>query len=156
MSIDIKTLRIGSHVLANGVRARVVKIDEPVSESEYPQCVILRFKAMINGELRCTGCLGDAERKVEPIAITPTLLTELGFKPDCDERLSELTYWRKIHKGYPLEMTYWGKHSNSQGRDWSIHIDNPDYETLGGMDVAYLHELETVVYIATGEELIEE
>lgn len=97
--IDIKTLRIGSHVLAEGKRERVRGMDEDNG-------LIVRFPAeyvMAN--------------EVEPIPITPELLKELGFKQDNDERLPEYTYWRKNHKGYPLELTYWGEHSNSQNRE---------------------------------------
>lgn len=69
MSVDIKSLRIGSHVMWNGKRRKVDAITEEG----------MAFR------------IADTERKmydsatiesVEPIAITPELLKELGFEDD--------------------------------------------------------------------------
>ena len=76
--IDPKTLCIGSHVMVDGVRARVIRIDEPKDEHEIPPCTLLRFKALANGKWYDCRCPADSD-KVEPIAITSELLTEFGF-----------------------------------------------------------------------------
>lgn len=110
--IDIRQLKCGSHVLVDGQRVKV--------------CGVTRRKVGYHhSDDRPNANLRYARvNETEPIAITPELLTELGFKQDNDERLPEYTYWRKNHKGYPLELTYWGEHSNSQNRDWSEECKN--------------------------------
>lgn len=70
MAVDVKSLRIGSHILANGMRERVRGLDEDNG-------LIIRFPAeYVNAN------------EVEPIPITPELLTELGF----EERRTEYLY----------------------------------------------------------------
>ena len=62
MSINVRQLHVGAHVLVNGKRERVRGIDEDNG-------LIVRFPAEY-----VSAC------DVEPIAITPELLTELGFE----------------------------------------------------------------------------
>jgi len=64
MAIDIKSLRIGSHILVDGERERVRGLDEDNG-------LIVRFPAEY-----------VLVSEVEPIAITPELLKELGFEDD--------------------------------------------------------------------------
>lgn len=64
MAVDVKQLRIGSHILVNGKRERVRGLDEDNG-------LIIRFPAeyvMAN--------------EVEPIPITSELLSELGFRKE--------------------------------------------------------------------------
>lgn len=62
MAVDIKTLRIGSHILINGKRERVRGLDEDNG-------LIVRFPAeYVNANM------------VEPIEITYSILKWLGFK----------------------------------------------------------------------------
>ena len=91
MAVDVKTLRIGSHVLVNGKRERVRGLDEDNG-------LIVRFPAeyvMAN--------------EVEPISITPDLLKELGFKY---KREGCWEHWWK--DGFDLqhrdESEYWHFH----------------------------------------------
>lgn len=64
MAVDVKTLRIGSHILVNGKRERVRGLDEDNG-------LIIRFPAeYVNAS------------EAEPISLTPELLTELGFEKD--------------------------------------------------------------------------
>lgn len=75
MAVDIKTLRIGSHILVNSKRERVRGLDEDNG-------LIVRFPAeyvMASG--------------VEPISITPELLAELGFQ------YRDNTYWERWFLG---------------------------------------------------------
>ena len=61
MAVDIKSLRIGSHILVNGKRERVRGLDEDGG-------LIVRFPAEY---VLASG--------VEPIPLTPDLLKELGL-----------------------------------------------------------------------------
>ena len=62
MAVDVKTLRIGSHILVNGKRERVRGLDEDNG-------LIIRFPAeYVNAS------------EVEPIEITYSILKWLGFK----------------------------------------------------------------------------
>lgn len=86
MAVDIKTLRIGSHILVDGKRERVRGLDEDNG-------LIVRFPAeyvMAN--------------KVEPIGITPEHLTELGFEYKDKE------CWQHWWKG-GFDLTRRGKSS---------------------------------------------
>lgn len=115
MSIDIKTLRIGAHISIGGKRERVRGMDEDNG-------LIIRFPAeyvMAND--------------VEPIRITPELLTELGF--ECRREACWLHWWRD---GFDL-----------QHRDESEY-----YHFRGDMGLKYLHELESLYYLIYEQELI--
>lgn len=70
MAVDVKTLRVGSHILVNGKRERVRGLDEDNG-------LIIRFPAEY-----------AMANEVEPIPITPDLLKELGF----EERRMEYRY----------------------------------------------------------------
>ena len=61
MAVDIKSLRIGSHILVDGKRERVRGLDDGVG-------LLVRFPAEYT-----------LASEVEPIPITPELLKELGF-----------------------------------------------------------------------------
>lgn len=141
--IDPKELRIGSHVLVDGVVARVIRIDEPKDEHEIPPCTLLRFKALIDGEWRDCGSLADSD-KVEPIVITEKLLTELGFE------LRE-HYWRMIFN--PNQWIYICKDNEKDYYNARIHSDI-DMNT--SFRCKYLHELESFLYLTTKTELIKE
>lgn len=140
--IDIKTLRIGSHVEYNGKRVRVALVREDGCICECKD----------NGQDVIIG-LGVEK---QPIPITPELLAELGFKIETCGILPEGEFWRHNLKDNPIEVTCWGQLPNSRDRDWSVRVDNSDNDGLGSGDVAYLHELENIIYQCTGIELIEE
>lgn len=78
MAVDIRTLRIGSHVLVNSVRATVERL-----EIRKWQDGIQRpwgfFHGIVNGTYRECGGFLDIDN-VMPIPITPELLEELGFE----------------------------------------------------------------------------
>lgn len=133
--INYKELRIGSHVLANGVKAQVIRIDAP-KEHDIPKAVILGFKAIVDGEVRYAGCLDG--KGVEPIPITEELLSELGF--DCIERLGDCSLWAK--------GKVFIKHI---GERYMINVDDWLVATFDS-----LHELENLYYHHFKKELIEE
>lgn len=133
MAVDIKTLRIGSHILVNGKRERVRGLYDDNG-------LIIRFPAeYVNAN------------EVEPIKITPEILTEVGFKYH-EYNNGKLWEWdlpdRYKCYGY-LEFdedttTIW------QGRLWY----QKEYEV--DLRVEYLHDLENIFYMFYGVELINE
>lgn len=133
MAVGIKTLRVGSHILVNGKRERVRGLDEDNG-------LIVRFPAEY-----------VMAYDVEPIPITPELLTEVGFKYH-EYNNGKLWEWdlpgRYKCYGY-LEFdedttTIW------QGRLWY----QKEYEV--DLRVEYLHDLENIFYMFYGVELIKE
>ncbi len=119
MSIDIKTLRIGSHILVGGKRERVRGLDEDNG-------LIIRFPAeyvMAN--------------EVEPIKIAPEILTEIGFM------------WRETagswcrYQNYDGENYGWGIYiCYSEERGCMISLYLKDYRLRPQLYAKYLHELE--------------
>ena len=39
------------------------------------------------------------------------------------------------------------KLSNTAGRDWSVHVDNEVFETIGAFDIQYAHQLQIALWI---------
>lgn len=120
MAVDVKSLRIGSHVMWNGKRRKVDAITEDS----------IAFR------------IADTEQKmydsatiesVEPIAITPELLKELGLNA-INHGCSEHWFIGDFDLTHNTDSCYW------------------DYE--GDIRVEFLHELEDLYYLKYGVELI--
>lgn len=112
MAVDVKQLRVGSHILVNGKRERVRGLDEDNG-------LIIRFPAEY-----------VSANEVEPIPITAELLVELGFrKEDGFMRL-----WSKDDNGHFSYIEF------SAIRDkWRLYPSGTDgSQTV----VRYLHEAE--------------
>lgn len=135
MAVDVKQLRVGSHILVNGKRERVRGLDEDNG-------LIVRFPAeyvMAN--------------EAEAISITPDLLKELGFEyahnPFSDE-------WEKRWGGTDgfFDNNYIGF---SQIRDdmWRVHLYTKGAFCNGQTVVRHLHEAEAFLALH-GVELIRE
>lgn len=132
MSVDVKTLRIGSHVLWNGERRRVDAITEDS----------IAFR------------IADTEQKmydsatiesVEPIAITPELLKELGFK------------WRKSASSWCISDKQHGYFYATICSDSTCIVTHyPDFGFQSRVVCAYLHELEAFAYLIAKTELIQD
>lgn len=134
MAVDIKQLRIGSHVLVNGKRERVRGLDEDNG-------LIVRFPAeYVNAN------------EVEPIPITPELLKELGF--EHYKKTTYREYYTKeigevrlvnIH-GYQYRdkrITFYRmNYRNKIGEMWHCSIAEYNASTAGICIVRYLHEAE--------------
>lgn len=131
MAVDVKQLRIGSHVMWNGKRRKVDAITEEG----------IAFR------------IADTERKmydsatiesVEPIAITPELLKELGF----EFRKSAGGSWCISDKkgGYFYATVC----SDST----CIVTHYPDFGFQSRVVCTYLHELEAFAYLIAQTELI--
>ena len=137
MAVDIKSLRIGSHVLWNGKRRRVDAITEDS----------IAFR------------IADTEQKmydsatiesVEPIAITPELLKELGFEYHEYDN-GNLWEWRfdDLYKAYGyLEF------DDDDTLTWRGHLWHMDEIETDFCRVRYLHELENLFYVFYEKELI--
>lgn len=115
MAVDIKTLRIGSHILVNGKRERVRGLDEDNG-------IIVRFPA---------GYVMTNE--VEPIPITPALCEELRFIN---------TSWsgrRIVYTNGNEDDDPWIEFKNLKDR-WELFVCNNGWQ--GQTVVRYLHEAE--------------
>lgn len=122
----------------------MIRIDEPKDEHEIPPCILLRFKALIDGEWRDCGCPADSD-KVEPIPITEELLTELGF-----EYKDKINRWRKVLAGLSfIDLT------ELPDGLWRMETVDDTY-VRGCVILRYLHELEQILYLTTKTELIKE
>lgn len=134
--IDPKELYIGSHVMVDGVRAKVTDIE---SNYDWSGDTLIRFCAMIYGEKRTCGAFYQKDG-VEPIPITPELLTELGF--ECIAKYSE-SWWQRGNKRIKMRGNY-----------VDVEIYQGFYDAT--WQCKYLHELEAFVYLTTKTELIKE
>lgn len=131
MAVDIKSLRIGSHVMWNGKRRKVDAITEDS----------IAFR------------IADTEQKmydsatiesVEPIAITPELLTELGFQ------------FRKSAGGsWCISDKKGGYFYATVCSDSTCVVTHyPDFGFQSRVVCTYLHELEAFAYLIAQTELI--
>ena len=141
--IDSKELHIGSHVLVDGVRARVIRIDEPMKD-EIPKYTLLRFKALIDGKWRECGGPADSG-KVEPIPITAELLTELGFKMTNEIGDEHHIAWVR-EKPWDAYIEY----------NMNVKLFFAHFGPFNVIRVDYLHEAEFAFYLAYKQELIKE
>lgn len=85
----------------------------------------------------------------DPIPITEELLEHLGFQKEEDS-ISHDFEFKKWIDGYPITVS---NLSNTIDRDYSVHIDNRDYDTILEADIQYLHQLQNAIYFATKHEL---
>ncbi len=144
MAIDIKELRIGSHILAGGARARVIDIHKKCLETEnFPYQVFVEGISPEDGIKKVVGGMCDG---IDPVPITPELFEELGF-----ERFSE------------RDETYWAKNLDNRMYLYATKKDDiyvarikSFYYAYDIFHFKYLHELEGFVYLTTKQELIKE
>lgn len=124
MAVDVKQLRIGSHVMWNGKRRKVDAITEDS----------IAFR------------IADTEQKmydsatiesVEPIAITPELLKELGF-----EWRKDSSCWLRYHN-YDGVRYDWGIYAyGCDGGTWCFSLYLPDFRIKPQLYGNDLHEIE--------------
>lgn len=143
MAVDIKSLRIGSHINLCSKRRRITAIDA------------------LNGAIGMCGYLTDENsvkhpfvykvEDVEPISITPEILTEIGFKYHEYDN-GKLWEW-DLPDGYKdygyLEFDE-GTATIWRGRLWNMKEIEVEFK------VEYLHDLENIFYMFYGVELIKE
>lgn len=134
--IDIRELRIGSHVLFKGERVKIESID-------------------IHGAVRCSpkGYRDwhetDAE-KLDPIPITEELLKELGFEKETSNAFRkyycESEYFERIVSCCFMDGV--------NGGSWTVKYWDDGNRNCFFDEILYLHELEAFVYLTTKQELI--
>lgn len=135
MAVDIRQLRIGSHVEYEGKRVcvdeiRTLRIDEPI-----------RLSVSHNGLFYGRPSIDD----IEPISITPDLLKELGLERDMRRGITAY----QMKRG---EM--WIGVAAMHDGLWRIEAMDDTY-CYGNCIVRYLHEAEAFLALQ-GVELIEE
>lgn len=134
MAVDIKMLHIGSHVLMNGVRAKVVRLNTVKYSEVETFHILVRGISPETGAVGECGCFAD-DKAVQPIPITPELLAELGFQ------YRDNTYWERWFLGsFDIE-----RKEGSSYFDYNSEIRLED-----------LHELEDLYNLVYGVELIKE
>ena len=84
-----------------------------------------------------------------PIFITEDLLKVTGFRKQVNKITNAIEY-RLVINNYPIRVI---KFSNTIGKDYNIHIDNCDMDTIRISDIQYLHQLQNEIYDATKQEL---
>lgn len=84
----------------------------------------------------------------KPVSIDEEFLSDSGFKKETNEVIG--TEYRLDTKKYHIKVQ---RFSNTANREWSVHIDNDVYMSVGGGDVQYVHQLQNLVKVLTGEDL---
>lgn len=135
MAVDIKQLRVGSHISINGVRVEV----ESLQGGDMVGCITPD-----------NDWFATESWRFEPIPITSDLLTELGFKWRKDAAC-----WRK-YQNYDGERYDWGIYAyGSDGGTWCFSLYLPNFLIKPQVYAGHLHELEgQLAYY--GVELIKE
>ena len=130
MAMDIKSLRIGSHIAINGKRVRVFGIGNNA---------IFYLPSIVSSVCK------EAEiEQIEPIAITPELLKELGFQ------------FRKSAGGsWCISDKKGGYFYATVCSDSTCVVTHyPDFGFQSRVVCTYLHELEAFAYLIAKTELI--
>lgn len=126
MTVDIKTLRIGSHVEYNGKKAMVYDISAKMYTPDYLVMIYQdgRFATVPLNEL-------------SPIPITSELFKELGFKWRKDS-----SCWRK-YENYDGVRFDWGIYAyECDNGTWCFSLYLPNFLIKPQLYAEYLHEIE--------------
>lgn len=73
--------------------------------------------------------------------ITPKALKERGWE-FMDGEIDLLDLWEKKQDGFWLQLS---KYSNTPGRDWNVHVDNQDRQSVAGMDVSLFSHIDNLL-----------
>lgn len=76
----------------------------------------------------------------DPIEVTEEFLEKHEFTKEIDTITGDPLWYSKNRR---LQIS---KFSNTVGRDWSLHIDNEDFETIGSGDFQYVHQLQILIW----------
>ena len=74
---------------------------------------------------------------LKPEIITPEYLESQGY-----HKSEEFGLERWMSGDYRVEIT---KLSNMKNRDWHVHIDNEDFQTIGGLSIQEVWQLEEIL-----------
>lgn len=98
------------------------------------------------------GDVFDATDKyMMPINVDNALLEKIGFIREYKEHCIPYDDYQMIVNDCHVSIRQDG--ANSKGRIWSCQIDNDRYESLGGFDFHYLHELQNGIRLITKGDL---
>ena len=86
----------------------------------------------------------------EGIPVTVDMLKRIGFEERKD--FCPMTFYRYWDKEYRYKLEVDEGYTNS-GRKWSVHIDNDVCNTIGSGEFDYIHELQNLVRVITGQNL---
>lgn len=86
---------------------------------------------------------------IQPIPITEEIITKLGFIEHTNKYMKWKEYRLETNKGYITIAEV----SNSIDKNWSIHIDNLDYDSCANVDIKYLHDIQNIVWTCLNIEL---
>ncbi len=87
---------------------------------------------------------------IHPIPVTPELLERIGFEYVESKGTELWKEWYYLAGNYKLLVR---DISNSPSKEWYVHIDNADFDSIGSGDFQYLHELQNLVRVITGKDL---
>lgn len=73
--------------------------------------------------------------------ITPEALKEQGWE-FLDGEIALLDLWEKEQDGFWLQLS---KCSNTPGRDWNVHVDNQDRQSVASMDVSLFSHIDNLL-----------
>lgn len=86
----------------------------------------------------------------EGITVTVDMLKRIGFEEH--KGIFPMTFYRYWDKEYRYKLEVDEGYTNS-GRKWSVHIDNDVCNTIGSGEFDYIHELQNLVRVITGQNL---
>ena len=86
---------------------------------------------------------------IQPIPITEEIIAKLGFIEHTNKYMKWKEYRLETNKGYITIAEV----SNSIDKNWSIHIDNLDYDSCANVDIKYLHDIQNIVWTCLNIEL---
>ena len=89
--------------------------------------------------------------EIEPIPVTKEILKEMGFEEFDFLPLEGIfyRYWDKEGK-YKLDVDHYFGNSEKK---WHVHIDDDVCSTIGSGEFTYVHELQNLVRVITGQSL---
>ncbi|WP_305156209.1 hypothetical protein [uncultured Muribaculum sp.] len=131
MAIDIKSLRIGSHIDFNGRRVKIKAIVEDSVAFDYTQ-----------DEKQLYLSPNAYDEFLSPIPITSELLKELGFEDDKTDIVKRVG-------GY---FVYFHQINNLR---WRVSLEEENCTNYGNTLCRYLHEAEAFLALH-GVELIQD
>lgn len=134
MAVDIKQLRIGSHINLCGKRQCITAIDALNG--------LIGIDAYLTDKDGAKYSFGHKVEEVEPIPITPDLLKEVGFEEDKTDIVKRVG-------GY---FIYFHQINNLR---WRVSLEEENCTNYGNCIVRYLHEAEAFLALH-GVELIKE
>lgn len=81
-----------------------------------------------------TGSILNIE-DIEPVELNEEILLKNGFE------YSDESEFKKVCGDFTIIVR---EYANYNGRDWTVHIDNSDMDTVARVDIHYMHQLQNV------------